>query len=151
MANFIIRDNSGTVIGRISESGPSCLGCLGVSVIAALIWGTVNLYHVVQSRIANNKIEAQRVTLSPDALDAYTGEYNYKRYKIRIERRGDRLFNKSAEEFCELVPTSAQEFIYKACANGFRGRARFESDPRGKLALVITHQDGRTERADKVE
>lgn len=150
MSDFVIRDNSGSVVGHISESpARGCVGCIGLSLIAAIIWGGISIYQVVQSRIANNKIEAQRVVLGSDTLDAYTGEYKYKRYKIRIERRGDRLFNKSDEEFCELVPVSSQEFIYARCVNAFQGRARFERDGRGRLFLIIVHRDGRTERAPR--
>ena len=151
MADFVIRDSSGNLIGRISESpAPGCVGCIGLSLIAAIIWGGISLYHVVQRRLADNRIEAQRITLPPAALDAYTGEYKYPRYKIRIEHRGDRLFNISPEEFCELVPISTKEFIYARCANGFRGRVHFERDERGKVVLVIVHVDGRTERAAKL-
>jgi hypothetical protein len=150
VADYVVRDGSGRVIGRISEAGPGCWGCLGMSVIAIAIWLAVSAYQYVQARRTLNGIEAQRVRLSNEALDTVVGEYDYTRYKIRIEHRGDKLYNISPEEFCELVPISSQEFIYKACPNGFRGRARFERDARGKLVLVITHQDGRTERADRV-
>lgn len=150
MADYVIRDNGGRIIGRISESGPGCMGCLGISVIAALIWGGINLYQFFQARVANSHIEARRVVLPTDTLDSYAGEYNYGRYRIRVERRGDKLYNKSVEEFCELMPTSTHEFIYKECANGFRGMARFERDAQGKLFLIIVHRDGRTERAIKM-
>lgn len=150
MADFVIRDNSGTVIGRISEAGPGCLGCLGVSALAIIIWLGISAYHFIQARRDLSRIEAQRIALLPGTLDAYTGEYKYPRYKIRIERRGDRLFNISPEEFCELVPISSQEFIYKACANGFMGRARFERDGQGGLSLIIIYRDGRTQRAPRV-
>lgn len=151
MADYVVRDNTGNIVGRISESGPSCMGCLVMSVLAAIIWGGISLYQFVQSRIADNRIEAQRVALSPAALDAYTGEYDYGRYKIRIERRGNKLYNKSVEEFCELVPISTQEFIYRACVNGFEGKGHFERDGRGKMALIIIHRDGRAEKAIRAD
>jgi hypothetical protein len=151
VAEYTIRDRAGNVTGYISDStGVGCAGCLGLSVIICVIYGAVSLYQVVQKRAADNRIEAQRITLASNTLDMYAGEYNYTRYKIKIERRGDRLFNKSDEEFCELVPVSTQEFIYARCANGFQGRARFEQDGHGKMALIVIHQDGRTERAPKV-
>lgn len=151
MSDFTIRDRNGNLIGRISESpAPGCVGCLGLSLIAALVWGGISLYHVVQRRLADGRIEAQRITIPPNTLDAYTGEYKYPRYRIRIEHRGNRLFNISPEEFCELVPISTQEFIYARCANGFQGRARFERDARGNVVLVVVHRDGRAERAAKL-
>lgn len=152
MSDFTIRDRDGNLLGRISESpAPGCVGCLGLSLIAALVWGGISLYHFLQARAASSQIEARRVVLPTDTLDAYTGEYNYGRYRIRIERRGDRLFNISPEEFCELVPTSTHEFIYKACVNRFQGRASFRRDERGKMVLFITHRDGRVERVAKVD
>jgi hypothetical protein len=150
VADYVVRDGSGRVIGRISEAGPGCLGCLSVSAIALVIWLAINAYQYVQARRALNSIEAQRVRLSDEALDALVGEYDYGRYRIQVERRGDRLYNKSDEEFCELVPISTQEFIYKACVNGFQGRGRFVKDERGKLALIIIHRDGRSEKAARV-
>lgn len=150
MADYVVRDDSGRVIGRISEAGPGCIGCLGVSAIAIVIWLAISAYQYVQARRALNDIEAQRVRLSDEALDAVVGEYDYGRYKIRIERRGDRLFNKSAEEFCELVPVATDDFIYARCVNGFQGRALFESEGRGKMTLIIVHRDGRREKAARV-
>jgi len=152
VAQYTIKDRAGNVTGYLSESsGYGCVGCLGLSLIICLIYGAVGIYQFVQKRTANNKIEAQRIMLSTDTLDGYVGEYDYGRYKIRIERRANRLFNKSAEEFCELVPISTHEFLYARCVNTFQGRARFERDGRGRLSLVITHRDGRTERAAKVD
>lgn len=152
MSDYTIRDRGGNVVGYFSDStGAGCAGCIGLSIIICVVYGMFCFYQIVLARIANNKIEAQRVVLKSDMLDVYTGEYKYTRYKIKIERRGDKLYNKSAEEFCELVPVSPQEFIYKACANGFQGKGRFERDERGRLFLVIIHRDGRTERAAKAD
>ena len=151
MADFTVRDPSGNLIGRISESpAPGCIGCLGLSLVTCIIYGAVNIYQYVQARRALNSIEAQRVVVPNNVLDSFTGEYDYGRYRIKIERRGDRLYNKSDEEFCELVPVSTQEFIYKSCVNGFQGRGRFVKDERGKLALIIIHRDGRSEKATRV-
>lgn len=151
MADYRVRDSEGNTVGYISEAtGAGCAGCLGLAVIIIVLYGVINLYHIVQARIANNKIEAQRAVLNYSTLDMYAGEYYYTRYKIKIERRGDRLFNKSDEEFCELVPISIDTFIYARCVNGFQGKAHFEQDGRGKMVLFITHRDGRIERAAKV-
>lgn len=149
MADYIVRDNSGSIVGRISESGPSCMGCMVLSLIIGVVSAAVGIYQVVQKRLANNRIEAQRIVLANDILDSYTGEYKYARYKIKIERRGDKLFNKSPEEFCELVPISTQEFVYARCVNGFQGRARFARDSRGNVTLIVVHRDGREEHAQR--
>lgn len=152
MAEYTVRDRAGNVTGYISDStGNGCAGCLGLSLVICLIYAAVSLYQFVQKRAANSRIEAQRVVLSADTLDGYAGEYDYGRYKIRIERRANRLFNKSAEEFCELVPISIDTFIYARCVNGFQGKGRFERNGRGGLTLVIIHQDGRAERAAKID
>ncbi|MBA3240394.1 MAG: hypothetical protein H0T60_04125 [Acidobacteria bacterium] len=151
MADYRVRDSEGNTVGYISEAtGAGCAGCLGLAIIAVVIYGGINFYRFMQARIANNKIEAQRVVLNSDTLDTYAGEYNYARYKIKVERRGSKLFSISPEEFCELMPVSTQEFIYFRCVLGFQGRARFEQDGRGKMALIVIHQDGRTERVSKV-
>jgi hypothetical protein len=123
----------------------------GLSLVISVIYGAASFYQFVQKRAADSRIEAQRVVLPAGTLDGYAGEYDYGRYKIRIERRAHRLFNKSAEEFCELVPISIDTFIYARCANGFQGKGRFERNGRGGLTLVIIHRDGRTERAAKID
>lgn len=152
MAEYTVHDRRGNTVGYISDStGAGCVGCIGLSIIVAIIWGGISLYQVVQSRIANNKIESQRVVLAPNILDSYTGEYNYGRYNIKVERRGGKLFNHSPEEFCELMPASNDEFVYFHCALGFQGYAKFIKDPRGNLTLVVIHPDGREERALKVK
>jgi hypothetical protein len=152
MAEYTVHDSGGNVVGYFSNSpGAGCVGCLGLSIIAAIIWGGMSLYQVVQSRLADSKIEAQRVVLNSDTLNLYSGEYNYGRYKIKVERRGDKLFNISNEEFCELMPISTQEFIYKNCVNGFQGRAQFVRDGQGQLTLVVIHKDGRQERALRIK
>jgi hypothetical protein len=151
VTQYTIKDRAGNVTGYLSESsGYGCAGCLGLSLVICLIYGAVSLYQFVQKHAADNRIEAQRIVLSADTLDGYAGEYDYGRYKIRIERRADRLFNKSAEEFCELVPISINTFIYAHCVNGFQGNGIFERNGRGGLTLIIIHRDGRTERAAKV-
>ena len=148
MADYRVRDREGNTVGYISEAtGAGCAGCLGLAIIAVVIYGGINFYRFMQARIANNKIEAQRVVLNSDTLDAYTGEYKYVRYKIKVERRGSKLFSISPEEFCELMPVSTDEFIYFRCVLGFQGRARFVRDAQGRLTLIVIHTDGREECA----
>lgn len=154
MAEYTVHDRSGNTVGHISDShssGEGCVGCIGLSVIIAVLYGVFSFYQFVQSRIADNKIESQRVVLNSDTLNSYTGQYDYGRYKIKIEHRGNKLFNISDEEFCELMPISTQEFIYRNCVLGFQGHAKFIKDVRGKMDLVIVHPDGHTEQAPRVK
>lgn len=142
-------DRNGNIYELVGPGG--CIGCLALFVIGFVLYFFFNLGTFAYKRYTDKQIAAQRVEVAPATLDAYVGQYNYGRYRIKIEHRGSRLFNISEEEFCELMPVATDEFIYRNCANGFQGRARFEQDGRGNMVLFITHSDGRTERAAKVD
>ena len=151
MADYVVRDNSGRIVGRISEAGPGCVGCLGISAIAIIIWIGINAYQFIQARRELNRIEAQRVKLTADTLDSYAGQYDYNgRYVISIERRGDQLFSRSPEERCELLPVSETDFLFFKCLNGFGGKAKFVRDGRGQVSLQIFYRDGREDSALRI-
>lgn len=89
--------------------------------------------------------------LSQEVLDSYVGQYDYRRYLINVERQDDRLFTKSVEERCELMPVSQSAFIFRNCVNGFSGQAVFSRDSRRQMTMIITYRDGRTETVVKKE
>ena len=149
MSDDLYVDGSGRLFRQVGGGG-GCVGCLAFLVIGFGLYFCFNLGTFAYKRYMDRQIESQRVQVAPATLDSYTGRYNYGRYKIKIERRGNKLITISEEEFCELMPI-ATEFIYKNCANGFQGRARFERDGRGNLVLVVVHRNGRIERAAKVD
>jgi hypothetical protein len=144
-------DREGNLYERVGSVG--CIGGLALLLIGFVLYFFFNLgtfaYKRYTDRQIDSRLESQRVMLAPATLDQYTGEYNYGRYKIKIEHRGNKLFNISDEEFCELMPVSSDEFIYKNCVLGFQGRARFIKDAHGNLTLIVIHQDGREERAPR--
>lgn len=130
------------------NDGNGCFGCLGLIVGLLVLSFVCSFGGRIYTRYTDWRIDSRRVRVTPETLDLYVGQYDYnKRYRIVIERRGDNLFNKSPEESCELMPVSETDFLYRNCANGFRGRARFIKDAQGKMIMVIFHQNGDEERA----
>jgi hypothetical protein len=132
--------------------GAGCIGCLALAVGVFILIFICSFGSVIYKRYTDWRIESHRVQLSPDALDLYVGQYDYnRRYLITVERRGDRLFNKSEEDFCELMPISETNFVYRNCVNGFIGQARFTKDAHGQMVMLITHKDGREDRAARLK
>lgn len=132
------------------NEGAGCAGCLllagGVVVLLLLFSFGSNLYR----RYSDRQIESRRVPLSTEALSSYAGQYDYHgRYLITVEQRGDKLFSRSQEERCELMPISQSDFLFRDCINGFGGKAKFVRDARGRMSLLIFYRDGREERAPR--
>lgn len=132
------------------NDGNGCFGCLGLIVGLIVICFLLPYSGRIYTRYTDWRIDSRRVRVLPETLDLYVGQYDYnKRYRITIERRGDKLFNKSPEESCELMLVSQTDFLYRKCANGFRGRARFIKDIQGKMIMHIFHQNGDEEQAPR--
>jgi hypothetical protein len=146
-------DREGNLYERVGAGG--CIGGLALLIIGFVLYFFFNLgtfaYKRYTDRQIDSRLESQRVEVAPATLDSYAGQYDYGRYRIKIEHRGNKLFNISDEEFCELMPISTDEFIYKNCVLGFHGRAKFVRDMQGRLTLVVIHQDGREERAPRLK
>lgn len=141
-------DRDGNLYELVGSGG--CIGCLAFLIIGFVLYLCFNLGSFAYKRYTDRQIESQRVAVPPAILDSYAGQYDYGRYQIRVEHRGDKLFNISEEEFCELMPISTNEFIYKNCVLGFKGRAQFLRDAQGRLTLVVIHTDGRQDRAPRI-
>lgn len=133
------------------NEGAGCAGCLLLAGAAVVLLLAASYGSVLYRRYTVQQEEARRVPLSQDVLDSYMGQYDYGRYLITVERQGDKLFTKSVEERCELMPVSQSAFIFRNCVNGFGGQAVFSRDSRGQVTMMITYRDGRTERVVKKE
>ena len=128
------------------NEGAGCAGCLLLSGGVVVLLLLFSFGNVLYRRYSERQIESRRVPLPTETLSSYAGQYDYARYLISVERHGNKLFTKSVEERCELMPISESEFLFKNCVNGFGGQAKFSRDGRGQMTMLLTYRDGRTER-----
>lgn len=137
-------DGSGRVFRLVGGGG--CGGCL----LLLVGWFAFSFLSAFGANIYYRYFE-KRANVPTVVLDSYAGEYDYlHRYEISVRRRDDVLLSASPEAICILTPVSSKEFAYRTCSNGFKGRAKFIKDDKGKFVLVIVHQDGREESAPRV-
>jgi len=129
--------------------GAGCIGCLLLAGVVVALFFVGSFGSVLYRRYTDRQIESRRVPMPSETLSAYTGQYDYGRYLINVERHGDKLFTRSDEDRCELMPVSQTVFLFRNCINGFTGQAKFVRDARGQMFIVIIHKDGREERAQR--
>jgi hypothetical protein len=130
--------------------GAGCTGCLLLAGAVAVLFVMASFGSILYRRYSDRQIESRRVPLPPEVLSSYAGQYDYNgRYLITVEQHGDKLFTRSEEERCELMPTSQTDFVFTNCLNGFGGKAKFIRDGRGQMSLQIFYRDGREERAPR--
>ncbi len=131
------------------NEGAGCAGCLLLAGAVVALLFVASFGSILYRRYSDRQIESRRVPLTTETLSSYAGQYDYARYLISVERHGNKLFTKSVEERCELMPISESEFLFKNCVNGFGGQAKFSRDGRGQMFMLIVHRDGREVRAPR--
>jgi hypothetical protein len=130
--------------------GAGCAGCLLLAGAVVALFFVASFGSVLYRRYTDRQIESRRVPIPSEQLNAYAGQYDYNgRYLITVERHGDKLFSRSQEERCELMPISQSDFLFRDCINGFGGKAKFLRDARGQMSLQIFYRDGREESAPR--
>src|SRR5262249_40245180 len=97
------------------------------------------------------KIPLQRevVHLDAETLDRYVGRYKFKGSAdiLAITRKGDRLFANEAGTRYQILPESEREFFFTAAD----AQLTFVERPDGATTQVISHQDGKEEKGEKIK
>ncbi len=90
------------------------------------------------------KIDAR---ISPAALDAVVGRYDYGAAILTVERHGSRLFAQlSGQPSVEIFPESETNFFWKIVD----ARVTFLKGADGKVMKAVHHQNGTTINADRL-
>jgi len=104
------------------------------------------LAHLVVELCLGDTLEPRPVpkidqTLSPAALEALVGRYDYGIGIMAITRDGDRLFAQLAgQPRAQIFPKSETEFFWKAVD----AQVSFVKDTSGKVTKAVHHQNGQT-------
>jgi CubicO group peptidase (beta-lactamase class C family) len=88
-------------------------------------------------------------SIDPSILPRYVGRYQFApSVFLAVTRDGNRLFVQlTGQSSFEIFPESATKFFLKVVD----AQVTFESDAEGKVTAVILHQNGRDQRAPRVE
>jgi D-alanyl-D-alanine carboxypeptidase len=93
--------------------------------------------------------ERQAITLAPEVLERYVGEYQLRPdFSLTVTRRGDRLITQATGQGeVEVFPESETKFFLKVTD----AQLEFQKDAEGKVTGLILFQNGRQMPAKKVK
>jgi D-alanyl-D-alanine-carboxypeptidase/D-alanyl-D-alanine-endopeptidase len=98
--------------------------------------------------LATFQIQKQ-VTLETKIYERYVGTYQFAPgIFLTATRDGDHLFMQlTGQDKYEIFPKTDHDFFYKVVEAGIT----FETDPQGKATALVLHQNGRDQRAKRIE
>lgn len=107
--------------------------------------------HLLDARYPLSVPEGSPSELSLDAgtLDKYVGNYEmYANFVLTVTREGDQLFVKATgQPRAAVYPRSRVEFFYKVVD----AQISFELDAQGQGTALVLHQNGRDQRAKRID
>lgn len=108
-------------------------------------------FHLLNSKFPLAELEPvrQEITIASDLLQAYVGRYALSPKNIlTVTREGDALFAQfSGQARYRIYPESDSKFFYKIVD----AQLSFIRDSDGQVTYVILHQNGRVQKADRLE
>jgi hypothetical protein len=93
--------------------------------------------------------ETHRNFLAPEVLEKYVGKYQFTpNVLITVTQKEDRFYAQlTGQQALEIFPENEREFFLKVV----EAQITFETDDSGKAIAMILHQNGRNQRASKIE
>lgn len=93
--------------------------------------------------------ERQAITVAPEILDEYVGQYQLApNFILSITREGGSLFAQATgQSKAQLFPESHREFFFKIVD----AQITFETDSNGRASSLILHQNGANMAANRVD
>jgi CubicO group peptidase (beta-lactamase class C family) len=95
------------------------------------------------------RVDIAEVKVDPVVYDRLAGKYGFENGdELTVTREGSHLFAQcTGEPKCEIFPESETDYFWKVA----EVKATFVKDAAGKVTKVITHQNGKTFGAPKIQ